>query len=87
MANSLKTAEKESNSFYEGDNFKPCLTKNSFKHNFVVRGTVLPSLTLGLSESFLACTQRYYRLLKPYLKNGHLRRLGIKSILNILCRC
>ena len=32
MANSLKTAEKESNSLYEGDNFKPCLTKNSFKH-------------------------------------------------------
>ena len=27
-----ETAEKESNSFYEGDNFKPCLTKNSFKH-------------------------------------------------------
>ena len=27
MANTLKTAEKEISSFYEEDNFEPCLTK------------------------------------------------------------
>ena len=42
MANTLKTAEKEISSFYEGDNFKPCLTKQLLNmFNFGVRGAVV----------------------------------------------
>ena len=89
MANTLKTAEEEISSFYEEDNFKPCLTKpllNMF--NFGVHGVVVHSLPLGLSESFLVpkgtCTTFH---LNPTSKNGHLRGLGTKSILNALCHC
>ena len=87
IANTLKTAEKEISSFFEGDNFKPCLTKlllNMF--NFGVHGAVVHSLPLGLSESFLPPKGTTFHL-NPTSENGHLRGLGIKSILNTLCRC
>ena len=86
MANTLKTAEKEISSFYEEDNFKPCLTKQLLNmFNFGVHGAVVHSLPLGLLESFLVPKGTTFHL-NPTSKNGHIRGLGMKSILNTLCR-
>ena len=87
MANTLKTAEKEISSFYEGENFKPCLTKQlSNMFNFGVHGAVVHSLPLGLPESLLVPKGTTFHL-NPTSKNRHLRGLGIKSILNTPCHC